>query len=182
MVLKGSAPLIHLSQWIERELPLSEIAHRAWVLRRPFHRGWLPFGRPALRRLEQVRRWLLSRVAMSDYIFSLSISSLSLKNCSRTLLMKSRTQQGGRYPELRIRRMFSMKSGSMPISDKRRLNWLVSRLRRYVSQKWEESWWRSFVITVDLEWWNNMTIFSIVAWLDNFKRTYDWIIYNSIFL
>ena len=54
--------------------------------------------------------------------------------------MKSRTQQGGRYPELRIRRMFRMKSGSMPISEKRRLNRLVSRLRRYVSQKWEESW------------------------------------------
>ena len=58
----------------------------------------------------------------ADYIFSLRISSLSLKNCSRTLLMKSRTQHGGRYPELRIRRMLRMKSGSMPISEKRRLN------------------------------------------------------------
>ena len=92
---------------------------------------------------------LRSMAATSDYIFSLSISSLSLKNCSRTLLMKSRTQQGGRYPELKMRRMFRTKSGSMPISEKRRLNWLVSRLRRYVSQKREESGLRSFVITVD---------------------------------
>lgn len=95
---------------------------------------------------------LRSRAARSDYIFSFRISSLSLKNCSRTLLIKSRTQQGGRYPELRIRRMFRTKSGSMPISEKRRLNWLVSRLRRYVFQKREESGWWSFVITVDLEW------------------------------
>lgn len=65
---------------------------------------------------------LLVEGGVADYIFSLSISSLSLKNCSRTLLMKSLTQHGGRYPELRIRRMLRMKSGSMPISEKRRLN------------------------------------------------------------
>lgn len=84
--------------------------------------------------------------------------------------MKSRTQHGGRYPELRIRRMFRTKSGSMPISEKRRLNWLVSLFRRYVSQKREDSGWRSFVITMDLVV-KQYDCFSIATWLDNFKRT-----------